>query len=50
MKIVIDIPIKRYNEIVYNDVETLRECIKNGVVLQEYCEDECPYCPINKEV
>ena len=33
MKIVIDIPIEHYNEIVYEDVEKLREVIKNGKVL-----------------
>ena len=33
MPIVIDIPIEQYNEIVYNDVDKLREIIKNGTPL-----------------
>lgn len=33
MQIVIDIPIEQYNEIVYNDVNKLREIIKNGTPL-----------------
>lgn len=33
MQIVIDIPTEQYNNIVYEDVDRLRECIKNGTVL-----------------
>lgn len=33
MELVIDIPTEQYNNIVYEDVDRLRECIKNGTVL-----------------
>lgn len=35
MKIVIDIPIEQYNEIVYNDIDKLRKIIKNGIPLDD---------------
>ena len=35
MKVVIDIPTEQYNNIVYEDVDKLRECIKNGTVVND---------------
>ena len=31
MQIIINIPTEHYNEIVYEDIEKLRECVRNGV-------------------
>ena len=36
MQIVINIPTEQYNNIVYEDIDKLRECIKNGTVLLEH--------------
>lgn len=35
MKLIIDIPTDKYNSIVFNDVDKLRECIVNGKLLEE---------------
>lgn len=38
MKILIDIPIDQYNEIVYVNYERLRDIVRDGVVIEK-CED-----------
>ena len=35
IKIVVDIPTEQYNNIVYEDIDKLRECIKNGTVVND---------------
>ena len=34
MKLIIDIPTEHYSEIVFQDVDKLRECVKNGTVVE----------------
>ena len=38
MQIVIEIPIEQYISIVYEDIDKLRKCVKNGTILTK-CED-----------
>ena len=33
VKLIIDIPTNQYNSIVFEDIDKLRECVKNGIVI-----------------
>ena len=41
MILIIDIPTDHYNEIVFQDVDKLRECIKNGTVVENVAGIDC---------
>ncbi len=51
MNILISIPTDQYNEIVYNDIDKLRECVKKGqvVLCDDSCKLNCNECPHKKE-
>lgn len=43
MKLIIDIPTDHYNEIVFHDMDKLRECVKNGTVVENVADVDCDF-------